>query len=251
MTVNQCDTSECSTMASFESSTVDDILKTYKQETPVMQRRSYGSSCSSSLSPETEEFESLEKSFKEELEQKLQERKVSESGEGLVTRRLSELSGKMNSEDDPMSLQLVEKRQLRSFSRADEYLYAMKEDLAEWLNMMYPHINIDAENFMDCLQTGEHLLKVSFLFNIFLNNCIMVGFIYEVVLRWFHSSCGNKSNQRTSLLVCSHSVQICPSYSGPLSNKILDEMLTYTDPFLDKRFNLLRQYIVSCHPSIL
>jgi hypothetical protein len=24
----------------------------------------------------------------------------------------------------------------RSFSRADEYLYAMKEDLAEWLNIL-------------------------------------------------------------------------------------------------------------------
>ena len=76
-------------------------------------------------------------------------------------RRLSELSASKLSEDDPVSLQLVEKRQLRSFSRADEYLYAMKEDLAEWLGMMYPIINIDAENFMDCLQTGEHLLRVS------------------------------------------------------------------------------------------
>ena len=55
----------------------------------------------------------------------------------------------------------MEKRQLRSFSRADEYLYAMKEDLAEWLNMLYPTINVDPENFMDCLQTGEHLLRVS------------------------------------------------------------------------------------------
>merc|ERR1712012_372417 len=35
----------------------------------------------------------------------------------------------------------------------------MKEDLAEWLNMLYPDICIDAENFMDILQTGEHLLK--------------------------------------------------------------------------------------------
>ena len=37
----------------------------------------------------------------------------------------------------------------------------MKEDLAEWLNMLYPVVNIDAENFMDTLQTGEHLLRVS------------------------------------------------------------------------------------------
>ena len=133
-----------------------------------LKRRSYGSSCGSSLvSPETEEFETLERSFKEELQQKLHDRKASEalerkSSEILVNgRRLSELSASKLSEDDPVSLQLVEKRQLRSFSRADEYLYAMKEDLAEWLGMMYPIINIDAENFMDCLQTGEHLLRVS------------------------------------------------------------------------------------------
>ena len=155
-------------------------------------RRSFGSS--NLPSPETEEFESLEKSFREELEQKLHERKISEAERktsDLATgRRLSGLSSKTrketkcckifeqnnnkamisltlpltcctSSEEDPLSLQLVEKRQLRSFSRADEYLYAMKEDLAEWLNMLYPTINIHAENFMDCLQTGEHLLRVS------------------------------------------------------------------------------------------
>ena len=128
--------------------------------TPSLQRRSLGSS---TVSPETEEFETLEKSFKEELEQKLHERKTSAEA---VPRRVSELSGTGNriileETDDPVSLQLVEKRQLRSFSRADEYLYAMKEDLAEWLNMLYPVVNIDAENFMDTLQTGEHLLRVS------------------------------------------------------------------------------------------
>ena len=160
-------------MSSLETKNTEDdftsqFVKTNSDSlagTPVFKRRSYGSSCGSSiLSPETEEFESLEKSFKEELEQKLHDRKASETerkNSDLVNgRRFSELSSKQ-SDDDPMSLQLVEKRQLRSFSRADEYLYAMKEDLAEWLNLMYPHINIDAENFMDTLQTGEHLLRVS------------------------------------------------------------------------------------------
>ena len=135
--------------------------------TPGLKRRSCGSSCGSAasmVSPDTEEFESLEKSFKEELEQKLHERKVSEPDGGGGVRRLSSqlsLSNSSSQEEQQMSLQLVEKRQLRSFSRADEYLYAMKEDLAEWLQLLYPHINIDAENFMDTLQTGEHLLKVS------------------------------------------------------------------------------------------
>ena len=48
----------------------------------------------------------------------------------------------------------------RSFSRADEYLYAMKEDLAEWLNILYLGVDIDADNFMNKLETGELLLKV-------------------------------------------------------------------------------------------
>ena len=48
----------------------------------------------------------------------------------------------------------------RSFSRADEYLYAMKEDLAEWLNILYLGVDIDADNFMTKLETGELLVKV-------------------------------------------------------------------------------------------
>ena len=62
-------------------------------------RRSFGSSLPS---PETEEFESLEKSFREELQQKLQERKVSEAERktsDLATgRRLSGLSSKTRKE---------------------------------------------------------------------------------------------------------------------------------------------------------
>ena len=57
-------------------------------------------------------------------------------------------------------LQLMERRQFRQFSRADEYLYAMKEDLAEWMNNLYPLIDMDADNFMNRLETGEHLVQV-------------------------------------------------------------------------------------------
>ena len=69
------------------------------EETPGANRRSFGSSLPS---PETEEFESLEKSFREELQQKLQERKVSEAERktsDLATgRRLSGLSSKTRKE---------------------------------------------------------------------------------------------------------------------------------------------------------
>ena len=77
-----------------------------------------------------------------ELEEKLEERKRSLD---------------LNSDN---GLQLMERRQFRQFSRADEYLYAMKEDLAEWLNNLYPHIDMDADNFMNKLETGEHLVQV-------------------------------------------------------------------------------------------
>ena len=67
--------------------------------TPGANRRSFGSSLPS---PDTEEFESLEKSFREELEQKLHERKISEAERktsDLATgRRLSGLSSKTRKE---------------------------------------------------------------------------------------------------------------------------------------------------------
>ncbi len=52
----------------------------------------------------------------------------------------------------------------------------MKEDLAEWLNNLYPHLDMDAENFFKRLETGENLILVSvpllkkqhsFIYNIF------------------------------------------------------------------------------------
>jgi hypothetical protein len=58
---------------------------------------------------------------------------------------------------------MLERRPFRSFSRADEYLYAMKEDLAEWLNILYVGVDIDADNFMSKLETGELLVKVGSL----------------------------------------------------------------------------------------
>ena len=69
------------------------------EETFNDNRRSFGSNLPS---PETEEFESLEKSFREELEQKLHERKISEAERktsDLATgRRLSGLSSKTRKE---------------------------------------------------------------------------------------------------------------------------------------------------------
>ncbi|CAG0924251.1 unnamed protein product, partial [Notodromas monacha] len=61
------------------------------------------------------------------------------------------------------SVMLLEPRALRPFKTSEEYLYAMKEDLAEWLNGLYS-LNITVDCFMDKLETGvalcEHANKV-------------------------------------------------------------------------------------------
>ncbi|RZC41491.1 hypothetical protein BDFB_002194 [Asbolus verrucosus] len=58
-----------------------------------------------------------------------------------------------------MSTVLLEARPFRPFKSSEEYLVAMKEDLAEWLQTMYPHLNITVENFMEKLETGVALCE--------------------------------------------------------------------------------------------
>lgn len=55
---------------------------------------------------------------------------------------------------------LLEARPFRPFKSSEEYLYAMKEDLAEWLQILYPELMINVDNFMDRLETGVALCKV-------------------------------------------------------------------------------------------
>jgi len=40
-------------------------------------------------------------------------------------------------------------------------LVSFSEDLAEWLNTLYPELMINVDNFMDRLDTGVALCKVS------------------------------------------------------------------------------------------
>ena len=60
-----------------------------------------------------------------------------------------------------MSTVLLEARPFRPFKSGEEYLVAMKEDLAEWLQTMYPHLGINVDNFMEKLETGVTLCEVS------------------------------------------------------------------------------------------
>lgn len=57
---------------------------------------------------------------------------------------------------------LLEARPFRPFKSSEEYLVAMREDLAEWLNCLYPELCINFVNFMDKLDTGVALCKVSY-----------------------------------------------------------------------------------------
>ncbi|XP_076364068.1 uncharacterized protein LOC143253691 isoform X2 [Tachypleus tridentatus] len=52
----------------------------------------------------------------------------------------------------------LEPRPLRPFKSSEEYLYAMKEDLADWLNTLY-NLKITAENFIESLETGVVLCR--------------------------------------------------------------------------------------------
>ncbi|XP_044738845.1 GAS2-like protein pickled eggs [Chrysoperla carnea] len=54
---------------------------------------------------------------------------------------------------------LLEARPFRPFKSSEEYLYAMKEDLAEWLHTLYPELGINVDNFMDRIDTGVVLCK--------------------------------------------------------------------------------------------
>ncbi|XP_028968722.1 GAS2-like protein pickled eggs [Galendromus occidentalis] len=52
----------------------------------------------------------------------------------------------------------VDTRSLKPFKSSDEYLWAMKEDLAEWFNDMY-QVDMDAFNFFDKLEDGVILCR--------------------------------------------------------------------------------------------
>lgn len=51
------------------------------------------------------------------------------------------------------ALQITEMKSIQPYSTRDEYIYAMKEDLAEWFNSMYAS-NLTAHNFIDQLKSG-------------------------------------------------------------------------------------------------
>jgi hypothetical protein len=62
--------------------------------------------------------------------------------------------------EDLLRPQMLTLREFRPFKTSDEYLWAMKEDLSDWLNILYPELSITPHKFMECLETGVTLCKV-------------------------------------------------------------------------------------------
>ncbi|KAK2837255.1 hypothetical protein Q5P01_014467 [Channa striata] len=59
---------------------------------------------------------------------------------------------------DQSNIQSAASKSIRPFKSSEEYLYAMKEDLAEWLNTLY-ELEISADTFMEGLDTGCALCR--------------------------------------------------------------------------------------------
>ncbi|XP_034546966.1 GAS2-like protein 2A [Notolabrus celidotus] len=59
---------------------------------------------------------------------------------------------------DQSNIQSAASKSIRPFKSSEEYLYAMKEDLAEWLNTLYD-LDITADTFMDGLESGCGLCR--------------------------------------------------------------------------------------------
>ncbi|XP_030647908.1 GAS2-like protein 1 [Chanos chanos] len=59
---------------------------------------------------------------------------------------------------DQSNIQSAASKSIRPFKSSEEYLYAMKEDLAEWLNTLYD-LDIAADTFMESLETGCALCR--------------------------------------------------------------------------------------------
>ncbi|XP_042297984.1 GAS2-like protein 2A [Sceloporus undulatus] len=59
---------------------------------------------------------------------------------------------------DQSNIESAASKSIRPFRSSEEYLYAMKEDLAEWLNTLYD-LDVQVDNFMDVLETGFDLCQ--------------------------------------------------------------------------------------------
>jgi len=62
-------------------------------------------------------------------------------------------------EGEAEGLLVLEAKSMRPYRTRDEYLYAMKEDLAEWFTALYTEVSLDADCFCEVLETGVLLCR--------------------------------------------------------------------------------------------
>jgi hypothetical protein len=66
----------------------------------------------------------------------------------------------------------LERKSVQPFKTKDEYLYAMKEDLAEWFNILY-QCDISVDNFFECIETGVLLCEHANAVQEFIKNSLL------------------------------------------------------------------------------
>ncbi|XP_022241924.1 GAS2-like protein 1 [Limulus polyphemus] len=84
-----------------------------------------------------------------------------------------DVNGRVEGREVEFHAMHLEPRSFRPFKSSEEYLYAMKEDLADWLNTLYD-LSITAETFLESLETGVIL-------------CRHANHVVRVAREWRHS----------------------------------------------------------------
>ena len=72
----------------------------------------------------------------------------------ITTSSLMNVNEMASVEENPS----IHLRPFRSFRSNEEYLWAMKEDLAEWLNSLYD-LNVSADDLIEKLENGVILCR--------------------------------------------------------------------------------------------
>lgn len=63
------------------------------------------------------------------------------------------------SPDEEGNVLVLERVSVKPYRSQDEYIYAMKEDLADWFNKLYSELTITESNFFNSIETGVVLCQ--------------------------------------------------------------------------------------------
>ncbi|CAF0724171.1 unnamed protein product [Didymodactylos carnosus] len=89
----------------------------------------------------------------------------------------------------------LEMKSVQPYNSTDEYLYAMKEDLAEWLSSMYNE-SITADNFIESLENGVLLCKHANNVNEAARNALKLNLVDHYDTKITNENCIYRENSR-------------------------------------------------------